>query len=111
MALGKNVEKRRNQLGLTQSQLADMVGVSQTAITLLETRDSKSSRNMAQLVDALRTTHEQLLSGNFEEPKERTLNEREKEFLSDAFALSEESFESLFSIVSALKIADQQKLK
>lgn len=66
MALGKNVQKRREQLNLTQTELGARVGVSQTAIALLESRDSKSSRNIDKLVEALETTHEDLATGNFE---------------------------------------------
>lgn len=63
MALGINVKKRRIELGLTQSELANMVNVSQVAIANLEKRDSRSSRNLIALADALQCSVRELESG------------------------------------------------
>ena len=63
MALGVNVKKRRVQLGLTQGELAKMIGVSQVAIANLEKRDSRSSRNLTALADALQCSARELESG------------------------------------------------
>ncbi|MGH1427492.1 MAG: LexA family protein [Arenicella sp.] len=63
MALGVNVKKRRLQLGLTQGELAEMIGVSQVAIANLEKRDSRSSRNLVALADALQCSARELESG------------------------------------------------
>ena len=64
MALGLNVKKRRTQLGITQSQLAHVVGVSQVAIANLEKRDSKSSRNLIALAEALQCSPRELELGD-----------------------------------------------
>lgn len=63
MALGANVRERRVKLGLTQSQLAQIIGVSQVAIANLEKRDSKSSRNLSALANALQCTVQELELG------------------------------------------------
>lgn len=63
MALGKNVKKRREQLELTQAELAKLVGVSQVAIANLERRDSGSSRNISALANALQVTVYELENG------------------------------------------------
>ncbi len=63
MALGVNVKKRRMELGLTQSELANLVSVSQVAIANLERRDSRSSRNLIALADALQCSVRELESG------------------------------------------------
>ncbi len=53
MALGERVRKRREELGLSQKQLAEKAGVSYSTINKLEKRDSKSSQNPDDLAHAL----------------------------------------------------------
>ena len=65
MNLGKRVKQRREELELTQDELARAVGgISQESIALLEKRDSKSSRNITALADALSSSVEWLTTGN-----------------------------------------------
>lgn len=64
MALGNRVKERRRSLGITQQQLADMAGLSQSAIASLEKRDSRSSEHVNALAIALNTSVEWLLTGN-----------------------------------------------
>lgn len=66
MALGERVRERREQLGMTQGELADLVGVKQAAISALEKRDSRSSRQLSKLAEALRCSPEWLESGEGE---------------------------------------------
>ncbi len=66
MALGKRVEQRIKELGLTQEEVANQVGVTQVAINNLIKRDSDSSRNTSKLAKALQTTTEWLESGKVE---------------------------------------------
>ncbi|MEO0438583.1 MAG: helix-turn-helix transcriptional regulator [Pseudomonadota bacterium] len=54
MALGKRVEERLEELGISQEQLAEKTGVTQSAISALIKRDSKSSRSLFKLASALR---------------------------------------------------------
>lgn len=63
MALGKNVKKQRELLGLSQNELSIRTGerVSQGAISALEKRDSKSSEFTAILAEALGVSVEFLL--------------------------------------------------
>lgn len=63
MALGKRVKQVRENLGLTQAQLAEKVGISQTAVHLLEQRDSQSSKFLVEISKALGVTPEWLKEG------------------------------------------------
>lgn len=63
MALGKRVKEAREAAGLKQAQLGEMVGISQTAIHLMEQRDSKSSKFVVELAQALGVTAEWLKNG------------------------------------------------
>lgn len=63
MALGKRVKEAREIAKLSQAQLAEMVGISQTAIHLLEQRDSGSSKFLIELSRALNVTPEWLKDG------------------------------------------------
>lgn len=63
MALGKRVKEARDAAGLTQAQLADRVGISQSAIHLLESRDSQSSKFLVELSKALGVSAEWLREG------------------------------------------------
>ena len=67
MALGENVKKQRELLGLSQSELSARTGerVSQGAISALEKRDSKSSEFTAILAEALGVTVDSLLGKPF----------------------------------------------
>lgn len=53
MALGSRVKEIREQKGISQAQLAEKVGISQTAIHLLEQRDSRSSKFLVEIANAL----------------------------------------------------------
>ncbi len=53
MALGARVKVRRQELGMTQQELADLSGTSQASIHALEKRDSESSKSDEQLASAL----------------------------------------------------------
>lgn len=63
MALGQRVKETREARGLTQTQLADMVGMSQQGIQMLEQRDSGSSKFVVELARALNVTAEWLKNG------------------------------------------------
>lgn len=69
MALGKNIRKRREQLGWTLEQLSDASGVEIGTISALENRDSKRSQFSTALAKALGVTVEGLESGVFEETR------------------------------------------
>lgn len=65
MALGKNIKRFREEKGLKQEGLSALTGgvASQVAISVLERRDSKSSRFTAALAQALGVSTEELISG------------------------------------------------
>lgn len=63
MALGARVKERRLELGLTQEELSQKVGVGISTINKLETRDNKSSQKASELADALGVSLEWLVAG------------------------------------------------
>ncbi|MBB1432073.1 LexA family transcriptional regulator [Pseudoalteromonas sp. SG43-4] len=63
MDIAKRVKERRTALGLTQYQLADLVGTAQTSIQKIERGDTKNPRNIEALARALKCTPEFLQFG------------------------------------------------
>ena len=70
MALGLNVKRLRIRAGLTQAELAELVGLDQAAISALERRDSRSSTYASALARALNTSTDELLTGEIAEKPE-----------------------------------------
>lgn len=64
MALGQRVKEARETRQLTQTQLAELVGMSQQGIQMLEQRDSESSKFVVELAAALGVTAEWLKTGH-----------------------------------------------
>ena len=63
MALGNRVKEIREAKKLSQAELAEKVGASQQAIGLLEQRNSKSSKFLVELANALEVSPEWLKTG------------------------------------------------
>lgn len=63
MDLGKRVEKRRVQLGMTQAQLGLIAGLAQNSIHNIESGETKRPRKIDALAQALNCTPEYLLFG------------------------------------------------
>ncbi|NKB77625.1 MAG: helix-turn-helix domain-containing protein [Gammaproteobacteria bacterium] len=63
MELGQRAKQRREELGLTQDQVAKFIGVSQEAVNLMEKRDSRSNRNVVKLAEILRVDPNWLTTG------------------------------------------------
>ena len=63
MALGQRVKEVRERLEMSQSYLADQVGMTQSAIGALEKRDSAHSRKLYQIAQALGVAAEWLMFG------------------------------------------------
>ncbi|PKH91412.1 XRE family transcriptional regulator [Pseudoalteromonas sp. 78C3] len=63
MDLGKRVEKRRVQLGMTQAQLGLIAGLAQNSIHNIESGETKRPRKIDTLAQALNCTPEYLLFG------------------------------------------------
>lgn len=69
MGLGGNVRARREQLGMTQEQLAERVpGLSQANVSALERRNSSRTDFLTGIARALLTTPEDLESGRCLQP-------------------------------------------
>ena len=59
--LGNNIKTRRNELGLSQQELADKVNLSLNFIGKIEVAFSKPSLNtVIRIADALELTHQEL---------------------------------------------------
>lgn len=56
MIVGIRVQQRREQLGLSQAELGELVGVSQQAVNLIETGKTKNPRYIVSLAKALQTS-------------------------------------------------------
>lgn len=69
MNIGERVKRKRDSLGLTQAQLAEMSGTSQQAIEQLESGKTKRPRYLPELSSALRVTTKWLLEGGDENIK------------------------------------------
>lgn len=65
MALGKRVREQRLEARITQQQLADLVGTSQSTINSLESRDSAKSDLDHDLAEALGVTVRWLRTGEY----------------------------------------------
>lgn len=63
MDLGKRVEKKRVQLGMTQAQLGLMAGLAQNSIHNIESGETKRPRKIDAIAEALNCTPEYLLFG------------------------------------------------
>ncbi|GAA0468138.1 LexA family transcriptional regulator [Tatumella punctata] len=67
MNIGERVKYKRDQLHITQTQLAEMAGTSQQAIEQLEGGKTKRPRYLPELAKALNVDIEWLISGKQEE--------------------------------------------
>lgn len=63
MRIGERIKNRRLDLGLTQNELAEMAGLSQSALQNIEAGKSKSPRNIGSMARALNCTPEFLQFG------------------------------------------------
>lgn len=63
MALGRRVKEVRERLGMSQALLAELVGISQQGVQMLEQRDSESSKFLVELSKALSVSPEWLKNG------------------------------------------------
>lgn len=67
MALSDNIRKRRIELGLSQKQLADKIGVTDMAVSKFEANlASPKPERFVMLAKALDTTCEELVEGGVE---------------------------------------------
>lgn len=63
MNLGKRVYQRRHELGMTMSELAEKVGMSHSSISVMESRDQRSSQHVNKIAEVLGLSVEWLLTG------------------------------------------------
>jgi len=72
--IGKNIQKLRNEIGLTQAQLAEKVDFSANHISRIEIGASAMSlESLISLSNALNTTPDYLLFGEYEITPDRAL--------------------------------------
>lgn len=65
--IGKRVASKRRELNITQTELADAIGVKQQTIQAIESGTTKTSRYLPEIAKALRCTYEWLKTGSDEE--------------------------------------------
>jgi transcriptional regulator with XRE-family HTH domain len=76
--IGERIKEHRTRLGLTQTDLADKVGISYVQIGRYEKRGATPSAEVAQrLADALGTTADYLVSGTTDEAATAQLMDKE----------------------------------
>lgn len=61
MSIGKNIKKRRNEIGLTQKQLAKMLGVSEPMISQYEKKETLKLDTVKKIAKALNVQYIDLL--------------------------------------------------
>lgn len=69
MAIGARAKERREELGLTQEQVAQRCSITQSTLSSMERRDATKFEHLEILAKALNTNSHWLLTG--EEPKNR----------------------------------------
>jgi transcriptional regulator with XRE-family HTH domain len=99
--VGKRVRYARTQAGMTQQQLADRVGVSREAISLLEHDKSRSTKKAMEIAKALDVSPGWLLWGD------KQLDRLTPEILQLALDLSEAPVETR-AVVQALIAANKK---
>lgn len=77
--VGERIAKRMKELGLTQSALARAVGVKQPSIGRLIAGETRQTRHIVELAQALRTSPE-YLTGEVEKPEDGSANDRRDSF-------------------------------
>lgn len=77
MSIGENIKKRRNEIGLTQKQLAKMLGVSEPMISQYEAKETLKLDTIKKIAKALNVPYTDLLD-------DFPMEEVERSFLSYA---------------------------
>lgn len=67
MAIGQNIAWVRKQLGMTQRELAERVGISREYLVSIETGKKPSKRTLAIIAQALKVTMRELENDNDKE--------------------------------------------
>ena len=97
--IGKNVKYYRAKAGFTQSELAEMVDLTNTHISHIETGDGTMSLDsLIEIAGALNTTPDFLLFGNMK----TTLNRTAQIFMEKAKDFSQEEIECIFDIIDVM---------
>lgn len=97
--IGKNIQSHRHKLGLTQANLAELVELSNTHISHLETGDGTMSlESLIAIADALKTTPDYILLGNF-----NITQNRSAEIFSDKIQnLTQDEIDYIFEFIDLL---------
>lgn len=106
--LGKRIETLRNQLGMSQSELAKRVKTTQNTIHKIETGETKRSGFIPAIAEQLGCTTEELL-GAGEAPKAELSPMREKLIRKIKDADQHDLTEIEDAINAVLKIADLKR--
>lgn len=98
--LGDRIKQRRKELGLSQSGLADKVGISYAQIGRYETKDAQPpAKTLTAIADALNVSPDFLIYGNVDEKAKAKLTDPE---LINQFKAIEEMDEDDRNVVKKL---------
>lgn len=97
--IGNNISQLRRKAGYTQEQLAEILEVSTTHISHIETGDSAMSLEvLIDIANALHTTPDYILLGNFD----ITLNRAAQIFMDKTQNFSQDEFDCIFELIDLL---------
>ena len=100
--IGEKIRNQREELGLSQDQLADIVGTSRKAVSRYETGDREMGITFfTQYADALETDPMKLLPNRFQNKEKPT--EKQKELLEMTAGLCDADLEILIAMAARMK--------
>lgn len=72
---GNRISKKRKELGLSQDELADRIGICRQALSAIENGGTFKVHTLDKLVSALGTTEKYIMHGDIEESKTELMSE------------------------------------
>ncbi len=108
--IGTRVKMRRVQLNLTQMQLAEKSGMSQQAIQRIEQGDTKKSRSLPAIANALGVTVSFLENGSYDSI-EKAVDTSRNVSVDEACKVAKESLEIAVSTILSMKTSKGQEPK
>jgi transcriptional regulator with XRE-family HTH domain len=100
---GERIKARRKELGLTQVELARLLGIKQSSLSELENGESimPKSDNLMKLAKVLRVSQAWIMTGK--DGDLEVLDEQEERHISALRGLSVEERKAIYSLVETLK--------
>lgn len=110
MSIGSRIKERREMLGITQTQLAERLGVSKGAIGNYETdANSPKASIMYKVFEVLQCDANYLFQDEMSAQNKNTLSERDRDLLNLFHKLNEEGREKLLDYADDLVQSEKYK--